>query len=117
MFHSKQRLSAAPRRIALACALAAAGGAHAQTATDPAPADGAVTVAQLAAPSLPDTIVTANRVAQPLTDVLADVTLLDEQQIRESGAVTIADLLQRQPGLELSRNGGPGTTKIGREHV
>ena len=110
MFHSKQRYPAAPRRIALACALAAAGGAHAQTATDPAPADGAVTVAQLAAPSLPDTIVTANRVAQPLTDVLADVTLLDEQQIRESGAVTIADLLQRQPGLELSRNGGPGTT-------
>ncbi|QTD46819.1 TonB-dependent receptor domain-containing protein [Ottowia testudinis] len=68
------------------------------------------TVAQLAAPSLPDTVVTATRVAQPLTDVLADVTLIDEPQIRQSGAVNIADLLQRQPGLELSRNGGPGTT-------
>ncbi|MDO5653395.1 MAG: TonB-dependent receptor [Brachymonas sp.] len=55
-------------------------------------------------------VVTATRMAQPLTDVLADVTLIDESQIRQSGAVNIADLLQRQPGLELSRNGGPGTT-------
>ncbi len=66
-------------------------------------------VAQLAAPSLPDTMITATRVAQPLTDVLADVTVLGEQQIRRSGAVNIADLLARQPGLELSRSGGPGT--------
>ncbi|MBK6868051.1 MAG: TonB-dependent receptor [Burkholderiales bacterium] len=85
--------------LALCCALPAL----AQTQ----PAD---TVAQLSAPSLPETVVTATRVAQPLTDVLADVTLLDEPQIRRSGAVNIADLLQRQPGLELSRNGGPGTT-------
>ena len=70
----------------------------------------AQTVAQLSAPNLPDTVVTATRVAQPLTDVLADVTLLDRTQIEQSGAVTIADLLQRQPGLELSRNGGPGAT-------
>ncbi|MBR6975311.1 MAG: TonB-dependent receptor, partial [Ottowia sp.] len=61
-------------------------------------------------PSLPPTIVTATRVAQPLTDVLADVTLIDEEQIRRSGAVNIADLLVRQPGLTMSRNGGPGQT-------
>lgn len=59
--------------------------------------------------TLPDTVVTATRVAQPLTDVLADVTLIDEQQIRQSGAVTIADVLARQPGLAISRNGGPGS--------
>lgn len=57
----------------------------------------------------PPVVVTATRVAQPLTDVLADVTLIDEQQIQRSGAVNITDLLARQPGLELSRNGGPGT--------
>ena len=73
------------------------------------PADSA-TVAQLSAPSLPETVVTATRTAQPLTDVLADVTLIDDEAIRRSGAVNIADLLQRQPGLELSRSGGPGTT-------
>ncbi len=75
-----------------------------------APAAAVTHVAQASAPELPTVVVTANRVAQPLTDVLADVTLIDEPQIRRSGAVNIADLLQRQHGLELSRNGGPGTT-------
>ena len=62
------------------------------------------------APSLPPTVVTATRVEQPLTDVLADVTLIDEEQIRNSGAVYIGDLLVRQPGLSMTRNGGPGQT-------
>ena len=88
------------RPAALPLALACAFSAHAAQDT---------TVAQLAAPSLPDTVVTATRVAQPLTDVLADVTVLGDEQIRASGAVTVSDLLARQPGLELSRNGGPGT--------
>lgn len=88
------------RPAALPLALACAFCAHAAQDT---------TVAQLTAPSLPDTVVTATRVAQPLTDVLADVTVLGDEQIRASGAVTIGDLLARQPGLELSRNGGPGT--------
>lgn len=83
--------------LALSCALPALA----------QPAD--ITVAQLAAPALPTTVVTAARVEQPLTDVLADVTVLDRPQIERSGAVNIVDLLQRQPGLELSRNGGPGT--------
>ena len=55
-------------------------------------------------------VVTATRVEQPLTDVLADVTLIDRQQIKQSGAVNVTDLLARQPGLELARNGGPGTS-------
>lgn len=86
------RLAALPCAAALLCAAAPA-------------------VAQTTAPdqTLPDTVVTATRVAQPLTDVLADVTLIDEQQIRQSGAVTIADVLARQPGLAISRNGGPGS--------
>lgn len=65
---------------------------------------------QTETPSLPPTVVTATRVAQPLTDVLADVTLIDEEQIRNSGAVYIGDLLVRQPGLSMTRNGGPGQT-------
>jgi vitamin B12 transporter len=88
--------------LALCCALPA--WAQAPASSEP------TAVAQLSAPSLPDTVVTATRVAQPLTDVLADVTLIDEAAIRVSGAVNIVDLLQRQPGLELSRNGGPGAT-------
>lgn len=88
--------------LALCCALPAL--------AQPADPGQPTTLAQLSASSLPETVVTATRTAQPLTDVLADVTLIDEAQIRRSGAVNIADLLQRQPGLELSRNGGPGTT-------
>lgn len=60
-------------------------------------------------PQLSEVIVTAARTPQPLSDVLADVTLIDRTQIERSGAVTISDLLARQPGLELSRSGGPGT--------
>ena len=61
------------------------------------------------APQFSEVVVTAARAPQPLTDVLADVTLIDRDQIAQSGAVTITDLLARQPGVELSRSGGPGT--------
>jgi len=107
MFHSKQRPFAALRRAALTCALAAAGAAQAQTAPAPAPS-APETPAQQDVPSLPQTIVTANRVRQPLTDGLADLTLIVAKQIQDSGAINIADLLQRQPGFELSRTGGTG---------
>ena len=88
--------------VAAACAVACAP-ALAQTGAD------ASSNASSEAPSLPPTVVTATRVEQPLTDVLADVTLIDEEQIRTSSAVNIADLLVRQPGLAMARNGGPGT--------
>ncbi|WP_255437582.1 TonB-dependent receptor domain-containing protein [Comamonas flocculans] len=84
----------------LACASAQA---LAQSADTPS-----LLVAQ--APQLSQLVVTATRTAQPLSDVLADVTLIDREQIEQSGAVTITDLLVRQPGMELSRNGGPGTS-------
>lgn len=54
-------------------------------------------------------VITAQRGAQHLADVLADTTLITREQIRASGAANISDLLQRQHGLELSRSGGPGT--------
>ena len=55
-------------------------------------------------------VVTASRVEQPLTDVVADVSLIDREQIERSGATGLADLLVRLPGIEFVRNGGPGTT-------
>jgi vitamin B12 transporter len=85
--------------LAIACSSCAATAAQAQSAN---PANPSPTTA------LPEVVVTAQRVAQPLTDVLADVTYIDRDQVRRSGAVTVADLLQRQPGLEMSRSGGPG---------
>ncbi|MDB5930455.1 MAG: TonB-dependent receptor, plug [Polaromonas sp.] len=63
-----------------------------------------------AVPQLKETVVTATRTAQPLGDVVADVSIIDRAQIERSGAVGLADVLKRLPGVEISRNGGPGAT-------
>ncbi len=60
--------------------------------------------------SLAETVVTATRVPQPLTDVVADVSVIDSATIERSGATGVVDLLARLPGLEISRNGGVGNT-------
>jgi len=55
-------------------------------------------------------VVTATRTAQPLTDLLADVSVVDKEMLERSGATALADVLGRLPGIEFQRNGGPGTT-------
>ena len=67
--------------------------------------------AQAAPAAGPDTVViTATRSAQPLSSVLADVSVVDRAAIERSGASHVADLLARLPGIEFARNGGPGST-------
>ncbi len=63
-----------------------------------------------ATPQLKETVVTAMRSIQPVGDVVADVTIIDREHIERSGAVGLADVLKRIPGIEISRNGGPGAT-------
>jgi vitamin B12 transporter len=58
---------------------------------------------------LPEVVVTATRVQQPLTDVVADVTIIDRSVIERSGATGLADVLARVPGLQFARNGGPSS--------
>lgn len=65
--------------------------------------------AQTAA-SLKDVVVTATRLAQPLTDVVADVTLIGRDALDRAGASTLADVLANVPGVQFSRNGGPAST-------
>jgi len=90
-----------------AFAVVTACAAHAQQADASAPGQ----LAQnLRAPSLAETVVTATRTPQPLSDLVADVTVLDRETIETSGATGLADVLARVPGIEISRNGGPGTT-------
>ena len=63
--------------------------------------------------ALPEVVVSAmgvTGISQPLTDVLADFTLIDAEQIAASGPATLADVLSHQAGLEMVRNGGPGTS-------
>lgn len=70
----------------------------------------AQTPAPDATPTLRAVVVTANRTEQPIGDVVADVTIIDRDRIERSGAVALADVLARVPGLEISRNGGVGNS-------
>ena len=66
-------------------------------------------LAQVANP-LPPVAVTAARSSQPLADLLADVTVIGHDEIERSGAQSLTEVLQRQPGVEITMNGGPGST-------
>ena len=61
-------------------------------------------------PVLPPVVVTAARMPMPLSDLVADVSVIGPEEIRRSGAQSLAELLQRQPGVEIVQNGGPGST-------
>lgn len=58
---------------------------------------------------VPSVVVTAGRQIQAAKDVLADNVVIDAEEIAKSGASGIVDLLQQQRGIEIVRNGGPGT--------
>ena len=70
-------------------------------------------LASIAAPSLAQTrlepiVVTGSREPQTLDRVTADVVVIDAGRIRASTADSIEDLLRREAGVQVSRNGGPG---------
>jgi vitamin B12 transporter len=54
--------------------------------------------------------VTASRTAQPVSDLLADVTVIGPDDIARAGQSSLAELLAREPGVEIATNGGPGST-------
>ena len=55
-----------------------------------------------------DVFVTATRTLIPKKNVIADITLISEEQIKLAGSSSLPELLQRQPGIEISNNGGQG---------
>ena len=61
------------------------------------------------ATALPPVAVTASRQAQPIADVLADITVIGADEIERAGAQSLTEFLQRQPGVEIVQNGGPGS--------
>ena len=83
-------LAALPLAVAAACPMSAL----AQTSSTDA--------------SLRETVVTATRVEQPLSDLVADVSIVDRETIERSGATGVADVLARLPGVEIGRSGGIG---------
>jgi vitamin B12 transporter len=55
-------------------------------------------------------VVTATRGPQRLTNLTADVTVIGHDEIARAGPQSLAELLQRQPGIQISMNGGAGST-------
>ena len=54
-------------------------------------------------------VITVNRRPESASSVLADISVLDRKDIERAAATGLADLLARLPGIEFTRNGGPGT--------
>jgi vitamin B12 transporter len=59
--------------------------------------------------NLKDVIVVASRVAQSPENVIGDVTVINREEIERAGQSTFIELLQKQPGVEISSNGGAGS--------
>src|SRR5690242_15118782 len=55
-------------------------------------------------------VVTATRSPQRLLDLVADVTVIDADEIARGAGQGLVALLSRQPGVEIIQNGGPGST-------
>ena len=72
--------------IPLACALLCGASVSAQT-------------------QLPTQVVTATRVLTPVTQVIADVSVIDRAALELAGQSSLRDVLATQPGVQLSSNG------------
>lgn len=55
-------------------------------------------------------IVTATRIAQRSSDLLADVSVIERDEIERAGQDSLTNLLARQPGVAMTSNGGVGST-------
>jgi vitamin B12 transporter len=90
--------------LALACAIPALSCAPSHAQTSPV----ATTVAAAVDPER--IVVTGSREPVPAGQLAGDVVVIDAEQIRASTADSLEDLLRREAGLQLSRNGGPGAS-------
>ena len=88
------RFAALPLALALAAAFPLI--SIAQTVQKPAPT---------VAPALADTVVTASRIAVPITDVLADVSVITREVIDKAGPDSLRELLSQLPGVQFTSNG------------
>lgn len=58
--------------------------------------------------NLNEVLVTASRTAQSVDETLASVTLITRKDIERSQAITVADILQKTPGVMITNSGGIG---------
>ena len=55
-------------------------------------------------------VVTATRAPERVSRVVSDVSVITREEIEQAGVSSLAEILQAQPGVEITRNGGLGTT-------
>lgn len=67
-------------------------------------------VAAAAQSTLDPVVVTGTREPQNLSRSTADIVAISSETIRNSTADTVEDLLRREAGIQIARNGGPGQT-------
>lgn len=63
---------------------------------------------QASVPAADTVVVTATRTPQRALDVVADTVVITAEEIARSGAGSVADVLQRQRSIEITRNGPAG---------
>ncbi|WP_342120659.1 TonB-dependent receptor domain-containing protein [Pseudoduganella sp. OTU4001] len=61
------------------------------------------------ASALDSVVVTATRTPQAAQDIISDTLTISAEEIARSGAGSITEVLQRQRGIEITRNGGSAT--------
>lgn len=59
---------------------------------------------------LKEVVVTASRVATPVTDVIADVSIIDRATLDQAGQSSLRDILAQQPGVQFISNGSYRST-------
>ncbi|MCV6639302.1 TonB-dependent receptor [Candidatus Albibeggiatoa sp. nov. NOAA] len=59
---------------------------------------------------LPEVVVTAARSAQTIDETLASVSIITREEIQQSQAIDLPNLLQGMAGVDITRSGGAGQT-------
>src|SRR5580704_12043297 len=75
---------------------------------DPSPA-AAASPAQNEPQKLPPVVVTATRIAQPLSDIGTTVSVVDRSQMQSQELQSMSDALRQVPGVSVMQGGSPGT--------
>lgn len=90
--------------------MAELGAQEVQEASAPQENTSSETPPQKPASRLNPVVVTATRTETPLQETAVSVTVIDEQEIQQRQAETVAELLRTVPGVDIVQNGSRGTT-------
>ena len=66
--------------------------------------------AVLSTTSLPVTVVTASRIAQPIDQVIGDISVIERAELERYSGETVLEVLKTQAGIQIRGNGGIGKT-------